>query len=80
MFTKHTFFHFFAVVLLDYNVKLLSYTFYGGNVVCVPVRFFLKNVIYTFVAASISQFLTAGTKFSIFSSNEIRLLCFLSLC
>ena len=43
MFTKHTFFlHFFAVVLHDYNVKLLSYTFYGGNVVCVPVRFFLK--------------------------------------
>ena len=74
------FLHFFAVVLLDYNVKLLSYTFYGGNVVCVPVRFFFKNVIYTFVAASISQFLTAGTKFSIFSSNEIRLLCFLSLC
>ena len=43
MFTKHTFFlQFFAVVLYDYNVKLLSYTFYGGNVVCVPVRFFLK--------------------------------------
>ena len=36
------FLHFFAVVLHDYNVKLLSYTFYGGNVVCVPVRFFLK--------------------------------------
>ena len=36
------FLHFFAVVWHDYNVKLLSYTFYEGNVVCVPVRFFLK--------------------------------------
>ena len=36
------FLHFFAVVLHDYNVKLLSYTFYGGNDVFVPVRFFLK--------------------------------------
>ena len=61
-------------------MKLLSYTFYGGNVVCVPLRFFFKTVIYTFVAASISQFLTAATKFSTFSSNEICLLCFLSLC
>ena len=34
------FLHFFAVVWHDYNVKLLSYTFYEGNVVCVPVRFF----------------------------------------
>ena len=32
---------FFAVVLHDCNVKLPSYTFCGGNVVCVPVRFFL---------------------------------------
>ena len=31
---QHTsFVHFFAVVLHDYNVKLPSYTFYGGNVV-----------------------------------------------
>ena len=29
-----------AVVLHDYNVKLPSFTFYGGNVPCVPVRFF----------------------------------------
>ena len=34
---QHTFFvHFFPVVLHDYNVKLPNYTFYGGNVVCVP--------------------------------------------
>ena len=41
---QHTFFvHFFAVALHDYNVKLqklLSYTFYGGNVVRVIVHFF----------------------------------------
>ena len=31
---QHTsFVYFFAVVLHDYNVKLPSYTFYGGNVV-----------------------------------------------
>ena len=35
----HFFVHFFAVVLHDYGVKL-SYTFYRGIVVCVPVRFF----------------------------------------
>ena len=29
-----------AVVLHDYNVKRPSCTFYGGNVPCVPVRFF----------------------------------------
>ena len=29
-----------AVVLYDYNVKRPSCTFYGGNVQCVPVRFF----------------------------------------
>ena len=39
MHVQHTFFvNFFAVVLHDYNVKLPSYTFCGGNVVCVPVR------------------------------------------
>ena len=30
-----------AIVFHDYNVKLPSYTFYGGNVPCVPVRFFI---------------------------------------
>ena len=34
------FVHFFAVVLHDYGVKLPSYTFYRGIVVCVPVRIF----------------------------------------
>ena len=52
-------------------VEEMSYVFLSA---------FFKTVIYTFVAASISQFLTAATKFSNFSSNEIRLLCFLSLC
>ena len=45
----HFFVHFFAVGLHDYNVKLPSYTFCGGN------------VFLTSVAASISQFLTAAT-------------------
>ena len=38
---RHTLFvHFFAVVLHDYDVKLLSYMFYGGTVVRVLVYFF----------------------------------------
>ena len=37
---QHSFFgRSFAVVLHDFNMKLPSYTFYGGNVVCVPVSF-----------------------------------------
>ena len=73
------FVHFFAVVLYDYKVKLPSYTFYGGNVVCVPVHSFSLPLIFTLVAASISHFLTGAIKFSCYSSNKIGLLCFLSL-
>ena len=37
---QHTFIvHFFAVVLHDYNVKLPSYTFCGGNVVFTSVSY-----------------------------------------
>ena len=36
-------------------------------------------LIFTLLAACISHFLTATMKFSCFSSNEIRLLCFKSL-
>ena len=37
---QHNFFlHFFAVVLHQFNMKLPSYTFYGGEVVCVPVHY-----------------------------------------
>ena len=83
---QHTFFvHFFAVVLLDDNLnrnfqKLSCYKFYGGNFECVPVHFFfLLPLVFTLVVASISQFLTTAIKFSRFSSDEIGLLCFLSL-
>ena len=39
---QHTFLvHFFANALHDYNLKLPSlYTFYWGNIICIPVRFF----------------------------------------
>ena len=38
---QHIFFvHLFAVVLDDYNVKLLCYTFYGGDVLLFLVHFF----------------------------------------
>ena len=59
--------------------KLPCYTFYGGNVVCVPVHFFSLPLIFTTVATSISHYLTTAIKFSGFSSNKIGLLCFLSL-
>ena len=61
--------------------KLLSYTFYGGNVVRVLVHFFFTAAHFhlALVAASISHFVTAATKFSCCSSNKKCLLCFLSL-
>ena len=61
--------------------KLLSYTFYGGNVVCFLVHFFFTAAHFhlALVAASISHFVTAATKFSCCSSNKKCLLCFLSL-
>ena len=68
--------HFFAVVLHDYNVKssrnLLVTRFYGGNVIRVLIHFFCFSppLIFTLVAASISHFLTAATKFSCCSSNK----------
>ena len=40
------FVHFFAVVLHDCNLKLLSYTFYRGNVVLVLVHHFLLPLIF----------------------------------
>ena len=84
---QHTFFvHFFAVVLHDYNVKwkfqnIPSYTFYGGNVVHVVVffvclLFFSLPLIFTLVAASISDFLIATSRFSCCFSNKKCLLLF----
>ena len=74
----HLLVKFIAVVLHDYNVALPSYTFYGGSVVSVPVRFsFLLPLIFTLLVASISHFLTAAKNFSCFSrSNEIGFFSF----
>ena len=80
---EHTFLvHFFAVVLHDYKVKL-------------PETFFMEEMSYVFsftffftaahfllalVAASISHFVTAATKFSCCSSNKkVSPLFFISL-
>ena len=56
--------------------KLLSYTFYGGNVIGVLVHFFFTTTHFhlAWVATSISHFLTAAC-----SSNKKCLLCCLSL-
>ena len=55
-------------------------TFIGrSNGVPIPVHFFLSlPLIFTLVAASISQFLTVAIKFSCFSSNKIGLSFFMS--
>ena len=78
--------HFFDVVLHDYNVKRPSYSSYVGNVVYAHQKFFLLVFLFAFfyslllifnlLTANISHFLTANFRF--FTSNEIRLLCFLS--
>ena len=60
----HFFVHVLAVALHDFNVKLpdtsSGYTFYGGNVIWVPICFFSLLLIFTLVqmVASISHFLT----------------------
>ena len=69
---QHLFVHLFAIVFHDY-------TFYARNVVCSHSLFFLLPHILTFVAASISHFLTAAVKFWCFSSNEIGLSCWVFL-
>ena len=73
--TAHFFVHFFAVVLYD-NIKLPSYAFYGGNVVRVffCLLILLLPLIFTLVAARISHFVTAATKFSCRSFNNKWLL------
>ena len=62
-------------------VEKMSYVLTKNFDACFPVRFFflLQKHIFTLLTASISHFLTAATKFSCYFSNEIRLLCFLSL-
>ena len=47
-----------------------SYTFYEGNVICVPIRFVSSPLIFTLVAASISYFFITAIKVSCFSSKE----------
>ena len=69
----HFFVYFFAGVLHDHNVKLRSYTFYKGNVVCISVRFFSLPLFFTLVAARILHFLTAAINFLCLSFNECRL-------
>ena len=55
-------------------------TFYGRNVVRVPVRiFFHCPLIFTLVAVKTFHFRTAAIKFSCFSSKKISLLSFSSL-
>ena len=84
---QHTFFvHFFAVVLHDYNVKLPEtsqlHVLWRKCRTCSCLLFFSSlPLIFTFMAARISHFLTAATNCLNCSccSSIKSLLCFLSL-
>ena len=74
---QHTCAHFFVVVLHDDSVKLASYTFYAGNVVCVPVRSFFSTAAHFSLwwpLVFLSQVVPTAIKSSYFSSDEIGLL------
>ena len=83
---QHTFLvHFFAVVLHDNNVKLpetsLLHVFWRKCRTSVSFTFFFTAAHFhlALVAASISHFVTAASKFSCCSSNKTKcLLCFFS--
>ena len=76
----HFFVHFFAVVLHDYNVKLPETFLWRKCRTRSPSLFFtVAHFVLALVAASISHFFTAATKFSCCSSHKKCLLCFLSL-
>ena len=81
---KSKFVHFFAVVCTTTTrnfQKRLSYTFYGGNVTRFLVHFFFTTAHFdlALVAANISHFVTAATKFWCCFPTKKYLLCFLSL-
>ena len=58
MHLQYSFFgRFFAVVLHDFNVKLPSYTFYGGNVVYVPVSFLFSLMLVFTICVCLSNHL-----------------------
>ena len=62
----------FARLQRETSKTFLSYTFYRGNVVRVPVYFFFTAAHFhlALVAAGISHFVTAAAKFSCCSSNK----------
>ena len=68
---QHTIFVYFSdIVLHDYNMKLPSYTFYGGNAVCSLLFFIAAHL----VIASFLHFHTAAIKFFKCFFQEIHLL------
>ena len=70
---QHTFLvHFFAVVLHDHNVKLPETFLWTKCQTCSTSLFFFTAAHFplALVAASISHFVTAATKFSCCSSNK----------
>ena len=73
----HFFVHFFAITLHDYNEKLPETSWL--HVLCAPVHFFWGCRSFSPGGRQPLLFLTAAVKLSCFSSNEIGLLCFLSL-
>ena len=82
---QHTFLYIFLPLFWTTTkwsfLKLLCYTFYGGNVVrfLFHLFFIAAHFHLALMAASISHFVTATKKFSCCSYNKKYLLCFLSV-
>ena len=85
LYEQHTFFvDFFAVVLHDFNVKLLEtswlFILWRKCRKCsFSLFFFSLSLIFILVAASISHFLTAATKFHVVPPTKSVFFVFFSL-
>ena len=84
MHEQHTFFvHFFAVVLHNFNIKLLEtswlFVLWRKCRTCSFSLFFSLLLIFILVAASISHFLTAATKFHVVPPTKSVFFVFFSL-
>ena len=72
------FVNFFAVILHNYNVKLPETSWLHEMWYGFLFSFFPLSLIFTLVAADISHFLTAATKFHVVSPTKMTPLFFLS--
>ena len=66
--------------IADYNVKFPSWTFYGGNVPCVPVRFFFFTAAHFHLGGRWHFSLPLYKNFHVFLPNKfVSFVFYLSL-